>query len=185
MDISKNIIHELITGSHEAYHMVFKVAYPKVRAFTLGFIKNEADADDISQLVFIKLWTNRDKLANVRNFDSFLYTITKNTVLNHIASRKAYTIDISSARNITTGDDTPIDQIEAQDLQLLIDMIVENMPPQRQTIYKMSREEGLSNDIIAERLGLQKKTVENHINLALGEIRKMLKILILLLLNWG
>ena len=185
MDISKNIIDELITGSHEAYHMVFKAAYPKVRAFTLGFIKNETDADDISQLVFIKLWTNRDKLANVRNFDSFLYTITKNTVLNHIASRKAYTIDISSARNITTGDDTPIDQIEAQDLQLLIDMIVENMPPQRQTIYKMSREEGLSNDIIAERLGLQKKTVENHINLALGEIRKMLKILILLLLNWG
>jgi RNA polymerase sigma-70 factor (ECF subfamily) len=165
--------------------MVFQAAYPNVRAFTLGFIKNEADADDISQLVFIKLWTNRDKLANVRNFDSFLYTITKNTVLNHIASRKAYTIDISSARNITTGDDTPIDQIEAQDLQLLIDMIVENMPPQRQTIYKMSREEGLSNDIIAERLGLQKKTVENHINLALGEIRKMLKILILLLLNWG
>ena len=64
-------------------------------------------------------------------------------------------------------------------------MVVENMPPQRQTIYKLSREEGLSNDQIAERLGLQKKTVENHLNLALGDIRNMLKILILLLYGWG
>ena len=40
-------------------------------------------------------------------------------------------------------------------------------------------------DEIAERLGLQKKTVENHLNLALGEIRRMLKILSLLLLCWG
>lgn len=64
-------------------------------------------------------------------------------------------------------------------------MIVENMPPQRQTIYRMSREEGLSNDEIAERLGLQKKTVENTLNLALRQIREMLKFLILLLLPWG
>ena len=70
-------------------------------------------------------------------------------------------------------------------MRLLIDMIVENMPPQRQTIYRMSREEGLSNDEIAERLGLQKKTVENTLNLALRQIREMLKFLILLLLPWG
>ena len=64
-------------------------------------------------------------------------------------------------------------------------MTVENMPPQRQAVYKLSRVEGLSNDQIAEKLGLQKKTVENHLNLALGEIRKVLKMFILLLLAWG
>lgn len=185
MVISQDIIEELTEGNQEAFRMVFKAAYPQVRAFSKGFTKNDADADDIAQQVFIKLWTKRAILANVRNFETYLYTITKNTVLNHMASQKAFMVDISDVRNLSTENTSPLEQIEASDLQLLIDMTVENMPPQRQAVYKLSRVEGLSNDQIAERLGLQKKTVENHLNLALGEIRKVLKMFILLLLAWG
>ena len=185
MVISQDIIEELTEGNQEAFHMVFKAAYPQVRAFSKGFTKNDADADDIAQQVFIKLWTKRAILANVRNFETYLYTITKNTVLNHMASQKAFMVDISDVRNLSTENTSPLEQIEASDLQLLIDMTVENMPPQRQAVYKLSRVEGLSNDQIAEKLGLQKKTVENHLNLALGEIRKVLKMFILLLLAWG
>ncbi len=185
MEISQDIIAELTEGNQEAFRTVFKATYPQVRAFSKGFTKNDADADDIAQQVFIKLWTKRAILANVRNFETYLYTITKNTVLNHLASQKAFTVDISDVKNLSTGHTSPLEQIEASDLQLLIDSAVESMPPQRQTIYKMSREEGLSNDQIAEKLGLQKKTVENHLNLALGDIRKMLKLFILMLLAWG
>ena len=185
MVINQDIIEELTEGNQEAFRMVFKAAYPQVRAFSKGFTKNDADADDIAQQVFIKLWTKRAILANVRNFETYLYTITKNTVLNHMASQKAFMVDISDVRNLSTENTSPLEQIEASDLQLLIDMTVENMPPQRQAVYKLSRVEGLSNDQIAEKLGLQKKTVENHLNLALGEIRKVLKMFILLLLAWG
>ena len=185
MVINHDIIEELTEGNQEAFRIIFKAAYPQVRAFSKGFTKNDADADDIAQQVFIKLWTKRAILANVRNFETYLYTITKNTVLNHMASQKAFMVEISDIRNLPTGQTSPIEQIEASDLQLLIDMTVESMPPQRQAVYRMSREEGLSNDQIAEKLGLQKKTVENHLNLALGEIRKVLKMFILLLLAWG
>lgn len=185
MLISQDLIEELTEGNQEAFRTVFKAAYPQVRAFSKGFTKNDTDADDIAQQVFIKLWTKRAILANVRNFETYLYTITKNTVLNHMASQKAFMVDISDVRNLSTENTSPLEQIEASDLQLLIDMTVENMPPQRQAVYKLSRVEGLSNDQIAERLGLQKKTVENHLNLALGEIRKVLKMFILLLLAWG
>ena len=185
MLISQDLIEELTEGNQEAFRTVFKATYPQVRAFSKGFTKNDADADDIAQQVFIKLWTKRAILANVRNFETYLYTITKNTVLNHMASQKAFMVDISDVRNLSTENTSPLEQIEASDLQLLIDMTVENMPPQRQAVYKLSRVEGLSNDQIAERLGLQKKTVENHLNLALGEIRKVLKMFILLLLAWG
>ena len=181
--IDKVTIDALAMGSRQAFQQVFSVFYPKVHAFALGFIKNEADADDIAQMVFINLWTKREKLQGVENLDGYIYTVAKHTVLNFIASRRV-TIDIDSiAEPITAA--SPQEQIEASDMKLLIDMIVANMPPQRQTIYRMSREQGLNNDAIAEKLGLQKKTVENHLNLALGDIRKMLKILILLLLGGG
>lgn len=182
--IDKDTIDALAMGSRQAFQQVFSVFYPKVHAFALGFIKNEADADDIAQMVFINLWTKREKLQGVENLDAYIYTVAKHTVLNFIASRRV-TIDIVSIAEPITAGASPQEQIEASDMKLLIDMIVANMPPQRQTIYRMSREQGLNNDAIAEKLGLQKKTVENHLNLALGDIRKMLKILILLLLGWG
>lgn len=182
--IDKDTIDALAMGSRQAFQQVFSVFYPKVHAFALGFIKSEADADDIAQMVFINLWTKREKLQGVENLDGYIYTVAKHTVLNFIASRRVM-IDIDCIAEPVTAGASPQEQIEASDMKLLIDMIVANMPPQRQTIYKMSREQGLNNDAIAEKLGLQKKTVENHLNLALGDIRKMLKILILLLLGWG
>ena len=78
--------------------------------------------------------------------------------------------------------DSPDEDLIAKDLQLLIDMVVANMPPQRKLIYQLSREAGLSNAEIAEKLDLSKKTVENHLNLALKELRKILLYLLILYL---
>lgn len=185
MNISQEDTERLAEGDRHAFQRVFRAAYPKVYAFALGFVKNTADAEDIAQTVFIRLWTRRDLLRRVHDPDAYLYTVTRNAVLNHIAAQKAYTLDITAVRDLAAGDASAQSRMEALDLQLLIDMVVENMPPQRQTVYRLSREEGLSNDEIARRTGLQKKTVENHLNLALGEIRKILKIIILLLMGWG
>lgn len=183
MIISRKILEELIADSHQAFHTVFKMAYPKVYAFSLGLLKNEADAEDVAQLVFIILWTKRASLAKVHNFDAYLYTMTRNTVLNHIAANKILSTDVSDIADMAAKNVSPIEQVEAHDLQLLVDMVVDHMPLQRQNIYRLSREEGLTNDQIAERLDIQKKTVENHINLALKEIRHVIKKTLILLLS--
>jgi len=183
--INRDMMETLAAGNHEVFQRVFSMFQPKVHAFAFGLIKNATDADDITQMVFIKLWTNRAKLSGVENLDSYIFTITKNTVLNFIAQRRLPELDIDALRNAATTGATPQEQIEASDLKLLIDMVVEQMPQQRQAVYRLSREEGLSNDEIAQQLGIQKKTVENHLNLALGEIREMLKILIFVLFGWG
>ena len=61
-------------------------------------------------------------------------------------------------------------------------MIVETMPPQRRMIYRMSRNEGLSNTEIAENLQLSKKTVEKHLNLALRELRNVVLTFLLVMI---
>ena len=65
-------------------------------------------------------------------------------------------------------------------MQLLIDLTVNGMPAQRKQIYQLSRQQGLTNDEIAERLGIQKKTVENHLNLALKELRNVISMVLIL-----
>ena len=72
------------------------------------------------------------------------------------------------------------DKIQLRELELLVAMVVEKMPPQRKKIYKMSRESGMSSDEIAQTLGINKRTVENHLSQALTDIRKVLFIAFIL-----
>ena len=72
------------------------------------------------------------------------------------------------------------DTIHLKELELLVTMVVEKMPPQRQKIYKMSRESGINNEEIARELSINKRTVENHLSQALTDIRKALFITFIL-----
>jgi len=66
-------------------------------------------------------------------------------------------------------------------LQDMIDVAVSRMPPQRKRIYMMSRVEGMSNQEIATKLKINKRTVENHLTAALADIRKVIQLCLLFL----
>ena len=149
MIVEPEVVGEFASGSHEAFHKIFKLFYPKVYAFIRGFIKDLDDSEDLTQIVFIKLWNKRAIFHKVHHFDSYLFMLTNYTVFNYITTKN---------------------------------MVVNEMPPKRKMIYKLSRIEGLSNEQIAEKLGIQKKTVENHLNIALNELRDALALSILVYL---
>ena len=65
------------------------------------------------------------------------------------------------------------DSLFAKDLEDLINLAIQNMPEQRRKVFSLSRVEGLTNDEIAEKLGISKRTVENHITTALAMLRKI------------
>ena len=184
MEIDKEVILQMSQGDQKAYEQVFRRFYPKVHRFVLMLLKNDDDADDVCQMIFLKVWNKREKFTGIADFDSYLFILAKYTVINYISTKHIIPIDIDSIPDPYANAASPHDDVVAKDTQLLIDMVVENMPQQRQTIYRMSREEHLKNDEIALRLGIQKKTVENHLNLALKEIKKALYLMIFLPMHW-
>lgn len=107
--------------------------------------------------------------------------LTKYTVFNYITTKKVSRF--TSEDNVPEISDeyTPYDKLIAKDLQLLIDMVVNEMPPKRKMIYKLSRIKGLSNEQIAEKLGIQKNGGES-LNIALNELRDALALSILVYL---
>lgn len=168
------IIEEFALGSHDAFRKLFRMYYPKVRVFIQGFVKSKEDANDLAQMVFIRLWEKRDKFSDVHHFDAYLFMITKHVMWSFMAKQHPLLQTDDGLLPEMIFERTPHDELVQKDLQLYIQMVVDDMPAKRREIYRMSREQDLSNEEIAERLGIQKKTVENHLNLALRMLKEAL-----------
>ena len=165
---SKTLLENIAAGDNEAFKTLFDMFFPKVKVFLVKFLKDDKAAEDIAQDIFVKIWTFGPMLPEIKSFNTYIYRMTRNAALNYLRDRKD-SVDLSDSSVI---DDTDIEQeYYMKEKELLV---VDQMPPQRQRIFKMSRYHGLSNDDIAARLSVSKKTVENHLTIALKELREIM-----------
>lgn len=177
--MDKTLIEGLVAGNALAFKAIYGIYRDKVYRFALGFVKDEDTADDIVQTVFIKLWEKRNLLDNVRNVDAYIFGIAKNSIYGYMKSVVSrFDMEVTPEDSESISYITPQEELEASDLRLAISLVVDNMPPQRKSIFLMSREEGISNEDIAFRLGITKKTVENHLNLALHSLREVIGMIV-------
>ena len=142
---------------------------------TLTMLKNRAEAEDITHDLFLKIWQNRSTMAGVTAFGSYLFRMARNAVYDRFDSR---TVRTNFARQTNLLPEYELPDVDNRDLLLLIQLAVEKMPGQRQRIFRMSREEGIANDEIAQRLGISTRTVENQISRALSELRKLVTLIL-------
>ncbi|MBC8617089.1 RNA polymerase sigma-70 factor [Parabacteroides faecis] len=164
-------IEALWNSNHKAFEAVFITYYNKTKALIYGYIKSESDAEELTEDLFVNLWINRQSIDTSKSFDAYLHTIARNAAINYLNHKYvhlAYTNKFQFQECSSTSEEDLI----ARELGLLIDDLVEKMPEQRKQIYILSRNEGLSNTEIAERLNTTKRNVESQLSLALKEIRK-------------
>lgn len=165
-------IRNLALGSHDAFKSLFMSYFPKVKYFISHLVKSEIIAEELAQDVFMRIWENREQMEAVGAFNSYIYRMAKNLALNYL--RRKYLEDSYLEEYEGEAELTIEGELYAREIELLEQLTVSRMPRKRKIIYEMSRKEGLTNDEIASRMGISKKTVENHLNLALKEIRKAL-----------
>lgn len=153
---------------------IYRAFYGKVFTFVLSLVKSKANAQDITQNIFMKLWKNRKKLEHIKSMDDYLFILSKNACMDYFrkASRKKEistdVFDEFLLSRIVSSPEKRIDAIsDIEELRHVID----SLPSKRRDIFIMSRFDGLSNDEIASVLGVSKKTVENQISLATKKIK--------------
>jgi RNA polymerase sigma-70 factor (ECF subfamily) len=173
---TEEIIHRLKKDDKSAVDELFSYYYPRLYHFSKSILKIENDIDDILQEVFIKIWLNRQKIANPDTFNAYIFTITKNEVLNLIRNKlkdqnfKDELFLRSVAEEFQISSHLEFDEVKAG-----IDTIVNGLPEKRQQVFILSRTEGLSNKEIAQQLNISEKTVEDHITHAIKHIKTAMK----------
>lgn len=160
------------------FEQFFILTFPKVKAFAWKILRSEEDAEDIAQDIFVKLWDNPEIWENKETLDNYIYTMARNQIYNFL---KHQSVELSYQEKLLQEDSPSFefdiyDKLYAKELQLLIKLSLDNMPEQRRKVFSMSRQDGMSNQEIADRLQLSIRTVERHIYLALQELKKVILI---------
>ena len=116
------------------------------------------------------------QISNIETFNAYIFTITKNEVLNLIRSnlRDQTFKEEFFLRSVAEEYQTQ-NQVEFDEIKSGIDRIVASLPEKRQQVFVLSRTEGLSNKEIAQQLNISEKTVEDHITHAIKHIKTSIK----------
>lgn len=174
--MEKHWLQAISCGDQKAFDELFKEYFPKIRKFLFGFLESDAEAEDLAQDVFVKLWQNKSFLENVDNLNAYLYRMSKNMLFNYLKHPRIRELtSISDFLEIPTMEKLE-EILFADELEVLINTTVDRMPAQRKTIFNLSRRDKLTNAEIAVRLNISKRTVEAHISAALSDLRKVLYI---------
>lgn len=171
----KELVRLLKEHSSFAFQRLLDRYSPKIYRFSLSYLKNKQDAEEIVQEVFLKIWKIREELSPEKPVDSFLFTIAKNGILNTIRKAKSERTYLNYS-NLYPRESVLIDEeLNFQELEKICQQAVDRLSPRRKEIYYLSREKHLSNAEIASQLGISVKTVENQMTSALAEIRRKLR----------
>lgn len=131
-------------------------------------------AEEITQIVFLKLWEKFEKLSDEASLKGYLFTIARNTMMNYMKRRMIEYIYLDFIKGESDEDNTTQDIIEATFLNGYVKKLVEELPPVRRQVFKMSRFRFMTNNQIADELGMALRTVETHITLSLKYLRQEL-----------
>ena len=170
------MVKRLAGDDKTALDEFYNYYYPRLFTFAKKFLKVEDDINDILQEVFIKLWENRRNIKNVETFNAWIFTVTKNAVITYFREKTKLVEFESRVKAMATSEEYFADTaLEYEDVKYKLEQIIEQLPEKRRLIFKLSREQGLSNKEIAGQLGISIKTVEDHMMHSIRFLKNNLK----------
>lgn len=178
-----NTVAHIKQGDLLVFNQVFYQYHERLYFYVLNKTKSSFSAEEVVQITFIKLWQNRHSLNEDISLDAQIFRIAKTTLIDQLrkvdSSEKLLSVLKQSNEGFAVNKGTS--NLEKQELQQKLQKLFSIMPPMRRKVFEMSRLDGLTHKEIAERLSISEKTVENHINHALKQIRNNFPVVLILL----
>lgn len=162
------LIQKLRGGDPFAFEKIFSRYSNKLYQFSLSYLKSEADAEDIVEEVFFKIWQNRETIKTETSFQSYLFTITLNFIKRHFNQKtRADQYKRELLLWFASGNDRYESSMIYQDLLDKLDLLIDRLPEKRKQIFIERRLNEKPVKQIAEEMGIAPKTVENQLTHAL------------------
>ncbi|MBF6628074.1 MAG: RNA polymerase sigma-70 factor [Proteiniphilum sp.] len=186
-DYSRNEDHALFIlirkRDKEAFSMIYQKYHRYLFALALKYLKDTHLAEDAVQHVFVKLWESTRDIHIEINLKNYLYTMTKNYILNFIRDhREMVSLNYVNAQVDVSGQEDIQQAMENRQMQDILYKGIEQLPPQKKEVCKRKLETDDSNQQIAEKMGISVHTVKSHYQESLKLLRGYFENIMMILL---
>ncbi len=173
-------LFELISdGNEAAFEQLFYRYLPKFKGVIPGIINKETVVNDIIQDIFLNIWISREKLREIVSPSRWMYRVMYNRSLSWL--EKKVVRDTGKKVLIQADAGVPVNSNYTEETVLfsetarLVQQAIQQLPPQTQKIYRLSRESGLKIPEIATLLNLSPHSIKNTIVRAGKSVREHLE----------
>ncbi|HUM65025.1 MAG TPA: RNA polymerase sigma-70 factor [Chitinophagaceae bacterium] len=170
------LLKKVKNGDEFAFRVIYDTYHKNIFFLGKKFLRSQSAAEDLVQEVFVKIWSNRHKLTEIKDFRKYLNTITINQIYN-LLKRQAFSENYISGEHLSMVQvsSSGIGVIDNHELQHLLQQATKQLPPQQKKAFELSRYHGLKHEQIAEHMEISRETVKKHCMEAARNIKSWLK----------
>lgn len=169
----RDLLLQVSEGNEMAFRQLFDAYRNKLFSYILRISQSKESAEDAVHDVFLKLWTNRERLTEIENLNAYIFRMAQNHAYNglrKIAKETLVMAELEKGSYYESSD--PDDLLVRKEIREFIHDAIEKLTPQQKEVYRLSREQGLKHEEIAQRLNISVLTVKKHMSDALHFLRK-------------
>ncbi len=179
--LSNDIITLLNQKQEAVFEVIFNLYYPRLVCFAEEYVPFEV-ARNLVQDAFLSFWEKNPHVSNEAQLQSYLYTVVKNNCISRLRHEKVKKQFVEDTENkiqkqlyISALEHMDTSAMAFQEIELIIEKTLADLPPRCREIFILSRFEGKKNHEVASELNISQKAVEAQITKALKVFRIALK----------
>jgi RNA polymerase sigma-70 factor (family 1) len=169
-------------GEESAFTELYNRYWERLLVRAILQLGSREEAEELLHDVFVGLWKRRETIELRHGFHTYIAAVLKYEIFGRLADRRNKRAKHAAAeRHAQLGqhgsllDHSTEERLDFLDLQERLEATVRQLPDKCQLVFRLSREKGLPEKEIAEKLGVSRKTVQNHIHRALQTLKSILK----------
>lgn len=147
------------------FEISFRELYLPLGMYALRLVDDADVAEDLEQDAFMKAWLYVEEGGEIGNFTAFMYRTLRNVCLSYLRCRP----EMLGEELLP---EVPEAEIDTSFRDARIWKAIDGLPEKCRTVFLMSKRDGLSNEEIAEELGISIKTVKNQMTKAFSRLRE-------------
>ncbi|GGH59410.1 RNA polymerase sigma-70 factor (ECF subfamily) [Filimonas zeae] len=170
-----DLLARIANGEEQAFDVVYNELYPRLVYFARRYVAGEPDIEEVVNESFVKFWMRRNRFDALTKIKSFLYTTTRNALINLLSKNKVTPV-IALEEDTLEGmaaDDDPFYRREA----ILSDVLgalfheIEQLPEKCREVVLLTYRDGLNTAEVAERMGISVSNVTSQRSRAMQLLR--------------